>query len=235
VRLILRPNRPAVISSLIYVAGGFIWVLVTRPTHPWHDPWPLLLLFLMLSIAEGFVPGIANQISFARVFLAVPAFVYALGGSFGAIAVVVALAGLSDLVDGTVARRFEHPSNLGGGLDPVVDGVFMGSLTIGLALGGALPLWLALVVIARYLLPALAGGLLILLGRRPELRHTLTGQVSTALILVLVGGVCLFRGLNQDASALVSAAEVVIPIATAATFVHLAWVSRRPVTAPEPG
>jgi len=70
---------------------------------------------------------------------------------------------------------------------------------------------------------------LIALGRRPELRHTLTGQVSTTLILVLVGGICLFRGLNQDASGLLNAAEVVIPIATLATFIHLGFHLRRPV------
>ena len=121
------------------------------------------------------------------------------------------------------------------GLDPVVDGLFVGALCIGLALGGAFPLWLAFVVIARYLLPALGGGLLLALGRRPELRHTITGQVSTSLILICVGGVCLLRGLHQDSSGLASAAQVVIPIATAATFVHLAWASRRAAAAPEPG
>jgi hypothetical protein len=66
------------------------------------------------------------------------------------------------------------------------------------------------------------------MGRRPELRHTLTGQISTVLILVLLGGICLFRGLGQDPGTLVPAAEVVIPIATAATFVHLAVALRRP-------
>jgi cardiolipin synthase len=138
-------------------------------------------------------------------------------------------------VDGTIARRFAHPSNLGGALDPVVDGVFLGALAIGLAAGGAFPMWLALVVIARYLLPALAGGMLLATGRRPELRHTVTGQVSTSLIIVLIGGICLFRFLNQDATNVVVGAEVVIPIATVATFLHLAWVARRPVAAPEPG
>src|SRR2546421_703054 len=131
--------------------------------------------------------------------------------------------------------RFGRPSQFGGALDPVVDGVFMGALCIGLALGGYIPLWLALVVIARYLLPALAGGLLIALGRRPELRHTLTGQISTVLILVLIGGVCLFRGLNQDPSGLLNAAEIVIPIATVATYVHLAFALRWRVSAPLPG
>src|SRR5438067_104967 len=126
-------------------------------------------------------------------------------------------------------RRVRRPTQFGGALDPVVDGVFLGALCIGLAFGGFIPLWLALVVIARYLLPALGGGVLIALGRRPELRHTLTGQVSTTLILVLVGGICLFRGLNQDASGLLNAAEVVIPIATLATFIHLGFHLRRPV------
>ena len=116
----------------------------------------------------------------------------------------------------------------------MVDGLFVGALAIGLALGGAFPLWLALVVIARYLLPALGGGLLIVLGRRPELRHTLTGQVSTVLILFLVGGICLLRGLHQDSSGLASAAVVVIPLATLATFAHLAWASRRSVGVPGP-
>jgi phosphatidylglycerophosphate synthase len=145
------------------------------------------------------------------------------------------VAGLTDLLDGTVARRFGQPSNFGGGLDPVVDGLFGGALCLGLAAGGVIPLWLAVVVIARYLLPALGGGLLIFLGRRPELRHTLTGQVSTVLILVLVGGVCLLRGLHQDSSAMLAGAEVVIPVATVATFAHLAWASRHTVAATEAG
>ena len=53
---------------------------------------------------------------------------------------------------------------------------------------------------------------------------------------MLVGGVCLFRGLNQDSSGLLSAAEVVIPVATLATYVHLAFaLRRRPATTAEAG
>jgi len=219
------------VAGVVYLVIGAAWIVLARP-----DYGVLVATWLVLvAVVGAWIPGEANHVSLARAYLAAPAFVYAVGGRFGLLAVAVAVAGLTDLVDGTVARRFERPSNLGGGLDPVVDGLFMGALTVGLGIGGNIPMWLALVVIARYLLPALAGGLLILLGRRPELRHTLTGQVSTSLILVLVGGVCLFRGLNQDPSALVTAAEVVIPVATVATFLHLAWVSTRPVVAPEPG
>ena len=224
----MRLNRIGVVAGLAYLVLGVAWALWAGA--PFAIAW-----FVLVAAVGAFIPGEANHVTLARAYLAAPVLVYAVHQSYGPIAVAVALAGLTDLADGTVARRFARPSSFGGALDPVVDGIFMGGLVIGLALGGTFPLWLSLVVIARYLLPALAGGVLIAAGRRPELRHTLTGQVSTTLILVLLGGVCLFRGLNQDASGLVSAAEIVIPIATVATFVHLAWVTRRAVAAPEPG
>lgn len=214
----------------MYLVLGLAWISITQP------PLYLIAWLMLVAVAGSYIPGEANQVTLARAYLAVPAFAYATSGQFGLLAVVVAVAGVTDLLDGTIARRFSQPSQLGGALDPVVDGVFTGGLVIGLAVGGTLPVWLALVVIARYLLPALAGGLLIALGRRPDLRHTLTGQISTVLILVLVGGVCLFRGLRQDASGWLSAAEVVIPIATLATFVHLGFVAfRRPARAAEGG
>jgi cardiolipin synthase len=218
-----------VVASVLYVAVSLVWLLVGGQS------WFFGVWILAVALVGSFVPGEANQVSLARAYLAAPAAAYAAGGHFGALAVVIAIAGLTDLVDGTVARRFERPSNLGGALDPVVDGVLMGATTLGLAVGGAFPVWLALVVVARYLLPALAGGVLIGLGRRPELRHTLTGQISTTLILILVGGVALFRGLGQDPDGYLTAAEVVIPIATIATWVHLAWSLRRQAVAAGPG
>lgn len=196
----------------------------------------LVVWFVVVATAEAFIPGEANQVSLARAHLAAPALVYSLApGKLGLLAVVLAVAGLTDLVDGTIARRFDRPSTFGGGLDPVVDGVLLGAVAIGLALGGTFPLWLALVIIARYLLPAAGGLLLISMHRRPELRHTVSGQISTSLIIILVGGICLFRFFNQDAGNVVLGAEVVIPIATIATFLHLAWAARRPAAAPEPG
>ncbi|TMC53050.1 MAG: CDP-alcohol phosphatidyltransferase family protein [Chloroflexi bacterium] len=225
----MRLNRAGVGAGVIYLVLGSAWAVATGV------PWWGMAWLVAVAVIGAFLPGEANQVSLARAYLAAPALTYALRGEFAGLAVTVAIASVTDLVDGTIARRFARTSSFGGGLDPVVDGIFTGAVAIGLGLGGTFPLWLAIVVIARYLLPALAGGILIVTGRRPELRHTLTGQVSTVLILILLGGVCLFRALKQDSTGLVNAAEVVIPLATAATYVHLGFALRRPATVVEAG
>ena len=212
------------VFGVVYVVLGVLWVVSAGPASP------ILLVawFVIVALTGSFVPGIANQVSLARAYLAAPALVYSLQADrLGFLAVVLALAGLTDLVDGTIARRFDKPSMLGGGLDPVVDGILLGAVAVGLALGGIFPLWLAAVIVLRYLFPAVVALVLLSTGRRPELRHSVSGQISTALIIVLVGGLCLFRFMNQDATNVVIGAEIVIPIATVATFVHLGLLARR--------
>jgi len=231
----VRITRFGVLISATYLVLGLAWTLVARP------PGSAALFvgwFVLVAVVGAFIPGLANQVSLARAYLAAPALAYSMApGNLGPLAVVLAIAGLTDLVDGTIARRFDRPSNLGGGLDPVVDGVLLGAVGVGLVVSAIIPFWLAAVIVARYLLPAVGGAVLISMHRRPELRHTVSGQISTALIIVLVGGICLFRFLNQDASNVVAGAEVAIPIATVATFVHLGWAAtRRPgVAASEAG
>lgn len=224
----MRLNSHGIQAGVVYLLVAAAWISINGAS------WWLLAALSPIAVVGAFVPGAANQVSLARAYLAVPVAFYASRANYGAMAVVVALAGLTDLVDGTVARRFGSPSNLGGALDPVVDGVFLGALAFGLALGGAFPLWLASIVFARYLLPGLAGGILLASGRKIELRHTLTGQISTTLNLVLVGGVALLRALGQDPGNLVTGAEIVLPIATVATFVHLAFALRRPAASTGP-
>ena len=147
-------NRAGIVCSAAYLLLGLAWVSATNPAHPFL----LAGWFVALAAIGSFIPGFANQASLARAYLAAPALTYALvPGRLGLLAVVLAIAGLSDVVDGTIARRFDRPSTFGGGLDPIVDGVLLGAVAIGLALGGTFPFWLAGVIVARYLLPAIVG------------------------------------------------------------------------------
>ncbi len=151
-----------------------------------------------------------------------PAFLFALSpGSLGALTLTVAVAGISDLVDGTIARRFDRPSKFGAALDPIADGVFYGAVAVGLAAGGAYPRWLAGLVVLRYLVPVVVGGILLWRGRLPALRHTFFGQLSTTLIAVLLGGLALARGLGLPTTAIVLAAEILFPAVTLLAWIEL--------------
>ncbi|MBO0682712.1 MAG: CDP-alcohol phosphatidyltransferase family protein [Candidatus Dormibacteraeota bacterium] len=213
----------AAVAGVLYLGGGVAWAWLAVPRAlPFVVPW-----FAVLAVAGVWLPGLANQVTLSRAYLAAPALVYALTpGTLLPLAGVVTLAGITDVVDGTIARRLEQPTRLGGGLDPVVDGLFFGALAVGLAAGQAYPLWLAALVLVRYGLPALVGAALLLLGRRPKLQHTPLGQASTLLIGVLLGGVALLRGLGQPVDLLLAVTEVVVPAAVLATFVNLYWANR---------
>ena len=150
----MRFNRAGIVGGVVYLVLGLAWVFVSNP----GSPWLLVAWFAAVAAAGTLIPGIANQVSLARAYLAAPALVYSLmPGSLGPLAVVLAIGGLTDLVDGTIARRFDRPSTLGGGLDPVVDGLFLGAVAVGLVVSGTFPFWLGLVIVARYLVTALAG------------------------------------------------------------------------------
>lgn len=221
----MHATRAAIAASVVYLVAGLAWAWSGGQPGP-----PLLVTAWIVLVAAGgaFIPGIANQVTLARAYLAAPALVYAISpGGFGPLAVTVAIAGLTDLVDGTIARRTRAVSTFGGGLDPVVDGIFIGAMGLGLMVAGAIPLWLAMVAVARYVLPAVAGAVLLLRHQHVDFRHTITGQISTTLNLVLIGGVALLRGLGLDPRNLVIGAEIVIPIATVAAFVHLAFALKR--------
>jgi phosphatidylglycerophosphate synthase len=223
----MHATRAAIAASVVYLAIGLAWAWFGGQPGA---PLVVTAWIVLVAAAGAFIPGIANQVTLARAYLAAPALVYAITPrGFGLLALTVAIAGLTDLVDGTIARRTRAVSSLGGGLDPVVDGIFIGAMGLGLTAAGAIPLWLALVALARYVLPALAGAVLVLRRIHVEFRHTVTGQISTTLNLVLIGGVALLRGLDLDPTNLVLGAEVVIPIATLATFVHLAFLLRQRV------
>lgn len=223
----LRPRPLGVGASLVYLSATALWLLWARPPAlPW-----LALAALAVAAAGLYLPGLANQISLGRAYLAGPALGLGASRALLPLALVILLAAATDLADGFAARRWDKPTRLGGALDPVVDGLLFGSAAVGFALGAVYPLWLAVLVILRYLLPALGGGLLLLFGRQPVLKHTPAGQASTAAIALLLIGLAAWGALGRDARWLLLAAEVVIPLSAAAALLNLAWLNRSALSA----
>jgi phosphatidylglycerophosphate synthase len=218
----LRPHVSGVVAAPVWLAAVGVWAYLTQP----HLAVVVLVWFCLLAAVGVFIPGVANQITFARAYLAGVAFAYVLApAGLGGLAITVALGAVSDVCDGYVARRLHEVSSFGGALDPVVDGIFFGAVALGLAVGGAYPLWLAVVVAVRYAAPAVAGAVLLLLGFHPALRHSPLGQLSTALIAILFALVAFLRGIGVDTTWPVLAAEILIPLSALAAWGNLAWTN----------
>lgn len=77
---------------------------------------------------------------------------------FDAAILMFVLAGLSDGLDGFLARRFDWRTRLGLILDPLADKLLMVSVFLTMTVMGLIPVWLAIAVIGRDLI-LVAGGL----------------------------------------------------------------------------
>jgi len=98
-----------------------------------------------------------NALTLGRMLLVAPLVYLLLTGAYGAALVVALIVGLSDWLDGALARRFGWQSEFGGMLDPLADKLLMVSVFATLAWMGVLPAWLLVLVIARDL-AIVAGG-----------------------------------------------------------------------------
>jgi len=127
-----------------------------------------------------------NLITCLRIIL-VPIFViYVIHDRLLPALVVFAIAGVSDGVDGFVARVFNQKSKLGSYLDPLADKFLLVAAFITLAIRDLLPPWLMVIVISRDVLILL--GVLILFLMRVEIiiRPSILSKVNTCMQLVSV-------------------------------------------------
>jgi len=106
-----------------------------------------------------------NVITFVRL-ACVPVFVWLLFGAHHqtAAAVLLAVLGATDWVDGFVARRWHQVSTLGKVLDPTADRVLVATAVISVIVVGAVPLWFGLLTVVREVLVSAAVLLLAALG-----------------------------------------------------------------------
>ena len=141
------------------------------------------------------IVNLPNAISFARL-CAVPVAVWlAVRHHLVATFLVFTAAGVSDALDGWLARR-RGGSALGAILDPAADKALLVAMFLTLAATGVLPVWLAVLAVTRDLL--IVAGLLVLWARSVpvRMRPVLISKVNTALQLLLVGVALLLRGFD---------------------------------------
>jgi cardiolipin synthase len=132
--------------------------------------------------------------------------------------------GVSDLVDGQVARRFDVRSRFGAIADPVADKVTMLTVTLVLAWQGLVPIWLAAAIVLRDVV--IVGGALAyhhLVGR-VDMAPTWLSKFNTVLeFVVLATVIAAAAGMIDDREWLPALfAAVLVTIVTSG--IHYIWI-----------
>ena len=133
----------------------------------------------------------ANRLTLSRLGLTV-LFVIALNSqwSFGRTLALIlfVVAGITDFVDGEIARRYEFVTNFGKLMDPLVDKIMMAAAFISLVPLKAIPAWAAIIVVAR---DFLITGLRLLAGAQGRVlpaetlgKHKTSWQIVTVLFFL---------------------------------------------------
>jgi len=134
-----------------------------------------------LSMKEQFMT-VPNLLSMLRLAF-VPVFLYLLlNEKYLSAILILALSSLTDYLDGYFARKFNQVTRLGQLLDPAADRLYIFSTLVGLSITGIIPVWLALVIIGRDVVLAIAYPILATYGYGPLPVHYL-GKTGTFALL----------------------------------------------------
>jgi cardiolipin synthase len=143
---------------------------------------------------EATALSVPNIITLARILL-VPIIVWAIASSQMEIAFAIfVVAGVSDAVDGFLAKRFNMASELGALLDPLADKALLVSIYVALGIWGAVPRWIVILVVSRDIMIVAAVIVSWLFGKPIPMKPLMVSKLNTvaqvafaALVLAALG------------------------------------------------
>ncbi|MGH7045692.1 MAG: CDP-alcohol phosphatidyltransferase family protein [Stellaceae bacterium] len=147
--------------------------------------------------------NLPNLISLGRLLLAPLAIWLILGGRYGAAFWVFVCAGVSDALDGFIAKRFNRRTRIGALLDPIADKTLLVSVYV--TLGIAHQLWPAVVIVVVFRDVMIVGGFLLIQTMASMPKHydpLYISKINTGLQITLIAFVLARLGLGTDTGAL---------------------------------
>lgn len=131
--------------------------------------------------------NVPNLITLGRILL-VPVIVWAIAANQLAIACVLFfIAGVSDAIDGFLAKRFGMQSELGAMLDPLADKALLVSIYVALAIEAQLPGWIVILVVSRDIIIVAAVIVSWLFDRPIAMKPHMLSKLNTVAQVVLAG------------------------------------------------
>lgn len=179
---------------------------------------------------------IANQITLVRMLL-IPAFVIlVLYGQLGWALTTFLVAGVTDALDGLIARRAGQQTTLGAWLDPMADKLLLLSAFIVLSmpdhgLTDRIPAWLTILVISRDVAIVLTVTVVNLAIGRRTFPPSLLGKATTALYIVtcLMFLIANYAGLSSAVTDVFVYASLALTVLSALHYIrHAARIINTP-------
>jgi len=129
--------------------------------------------------------SIPNIITLGRIIL-VPVIVWAIASNQMEIAFAIfVIAGVSDAVDGFLAKRFNMASELGALLDPLADKALLVSIYMALGIWGAVPRWIVILVVSRDIMIVSAVIVSWLFGKPIPMKPLMVSKLNTVAQVAL--------------------------------------------------
>ncbi len=130
--------------------------------------------------------NIPNILTLLRVILVPVIVILLIDESYFQSLVVLTISGLTDVLDGFLARRLNMQTILGAYMDPIADKALISSCYIALAITGIIPSWLAVIIISRDVIILLGILVLFLLSVPVEINPSRVSKITTVFQVVTV-------------------------------------------------
>lgn len=130
--------------------------------------------------------SIPNILTLVRILLTPVFVILLLRDMFSTALLVFAVAGISDGLDGLIARYMNQRTTLGAYLDPAADKLLLTSAFIAMAVLGTIPDWLMVIVITRDVVIVLGLAILTLTEKKYEIKPTLVSKCTTTIQLLII-------------------------------------------------
>lgn len=155
-----------------------------------------------------------NLITIGRLFLVPLVVVMITNGRWEVAFLLFAAAGVSDAIDGFIAKRFGMTSELGAYLDPLADKALIVSIYVTLALVGAIPIWLAILVVSRDLMIVSAVILSWVMAKPVTIAPFIVSKLNTVAQLCFAALMLGSKAFGLDPGLAIEVGQVVVAILT---------------------
>jgi cardiolipin synthase len=137
--------------------------------------------------------NIPNFLTLMRIFLVPVLVIFLIQGLFFHALIVFVVAGITDGVDGFLARILKQKTVLGSYMDPLADKALIASSYVTLAILGMIPSWLTVIVVSRDFIILFGISVLSFMSISFDIRPAFVSKVTTVLQLLTIFSVLVLR------------------------------------------